>query len=124
MARAADTWYTLQRLRQSSSKQQPCIVKRLLTPTREIRNVSLGQGLGSCTNGALRLLALGTLATGVLLVTRRGNGCLGIARHGGAAIDKFRLEEHIGVVEHAVLQRDDHKLRLVKVRPQHVANVL
>ena len=40
------------------------------------------------------------------------------------AVDEVGLEQHVCVVEHAVLQRHHHELRLVEVRAQHLSNVL
>ena len=40
------------------------------------------------------------------------------------AIDKLGAEKHVGVVEHALLERDDKELRLLEVRLDHRPDVL
>ena len=46
------------------------------------------------------------------------------AGHGGHPVHKLGAEEHVGVVEHPVLERDDDELGAPEVGLQHVANVL
>ncbi len=47
-----------------------------------------------------------------------------VARDPRRAVDKLGLEDHIGVLPHALLQRHNDKLRKFKVRSQHLADVL
>ena len=42
----------------------------------------------------------------------------------GDSVHKLGFEEDVGVVEHAVLERDNDELGTVEMAPQHLTNVL
>ena len=85
----------------------PIVLARL--PTVLTRSVGNGEGgprpagRGS-GGGALDFFRL-------VLLPRHGSSGHS-ARDRGDAIDEFRTEEHVGVVEHALFQRDHQELRL------------